>query len=156
MMKKRSIYFLITVLISGLYVNAGYAGEVESVQATRLNPLKPAAYVFHMAFDAPVSPTSQIEISFPKQFTLNQTVMAASGTMDGGFTVNVSDSSVLCRRTGKGASIPAGQSVDLKIATIINPVDMQTLYDLQIVLMNGTQTVEILEYRGTIEKLSQQ
>lgn len=155
-MKKRGFLLFITVLITGTCVTAIYAGEVESVQATQLTPLKPAAYVFRLTFDAPVSPASQIEISFPKQFTLNQTVMAASEAMDGGFTVNVSDSSVFCQRTGKGASIPAGRSVDLKVATIVNPVDMQNSFDLQIILMNGTEKVEILEYRGTIEKLSQQ
>ena len=108
-------------IIFGFFAPTLWAQGQEKVVATRITPLKSAAYQFFFRADADISPGMEIDVVFPKQFNLTKVLLAASDKIKSGFTVSVHGDTVKTKRSKFGITISKGELFDLKIASIINP-----------------------------------
>ena len=126
------------------------------VHATTLEPARQAAYIFEFSFDSDVSPTSQLEIVFPAAFNLNNAVLAASEKLDGMLKVRNEKSSLIISRVKAQTPILAGEVVDIKVATILNPNVMTPDLDLKVIVRDGQREVEQKVLSIAIEQLTKE
>lgn len=152
---KRS-YFAAMLLFS-LIASSTVVGQTSTkVRATTLEPASQAAYIFELNFDSDVSPTSHIEIIFPPSFNLNGATMAASDKIDGMLSVKREKSSLIIQRIKAQTPIPAGDVVDLKVATILNPNEMRPDWEFRVIVHDGERDVEQKVLSTAIEQLTKE
>lgn len=130
------------------------AQESAGAYATQLTPGNFAAYIFYVKFDKNIAPTAQIEINFPIVFNLSKTVIAASKALDGGLAISVEKNVVRLKRTGASKTIPEGTVIDLRLASILNPVEMENSWEFKFSLLNNQQSVDEKLVRATINKMT--
>jgi len=131
----RRILFYAVIL--GFFAPTLWAQDRETVVATRMTPLKSAAYQFFFRADANISPGMEIDVVFPKQFNLTKVLLAASDKITSGFTVSVHGDTVRAKRTNAGITVLRGEMCDLKIASIINPQAIDRPYQFTVLLREG-------------------
>ena len=130
------------------------AQSIVTVSATNREASKPAAYIFEVVFDSEVRRDSRIDITFPAAFNTNMVMMAVSEKMDGNLNATVKDNVVsLTRRNGK-TSIAAGQPIDLKLASIINPSQSDKEWDFTVALYNGSTETSKQSLRSRVEQFT--
>ena len=152
---KRS-YFAAMLLFSMIASSAVVSQTSTKVRATTLEPASQAAYIFELNFDSDVSPTSHIEIIFPKTFNLNHAVVAASEKLDGMLSVKSEKSSLIIKRVKAQTPIRAGEVVDIKVATILNPNVMTPNWEFKVRVSDGERTIEQKELTTAIEQLTKE
>ena len=142
---------IVIVVILITCTTKNHAGELLSVSATHDRPVKPAAYIFNLQFDLPVTSTSQIEITFAEQFTLLQNVIASSDDLSGGLLAKVDRQKLILQRVKAQQDIAAGNRIEIRAASIINPVDMEKSYDFSVLLLTGNSIVDSVRTSVNIE-----
>ncbi|MDZ7724520.1 MAG: hypothetical protein U5R06_17395 [candidate division KSB1 bacterium] len=139
-----------------VYVVQLRAGELQSVFATQIRPVRPAAYIFNIQFDAPVTATSQIEIRFAEQFTLLQNIIVSSDDLAGGLQAVVEKQKLIITRVKPAGSVEAGEALEIRTASVVNPVDMEQPYEFQISLLNGNTIADSMTNSVNIELFTNQ
>jgi len=130
-------FFAAKLLLALLIANVVQGQSTLKVRATTVEPAQQAAYIFELSFDSDVSPTSQIEIIFPAAFNLNNAVLAASEKIDGMLTARAVKSSLVIKRVQARNPIKAGELVDIKVASILNPNVMDQDWSFKVVVREG-------------------
>jgi hypothetical protein len=146
-MNKMKNIIVMMAAITCLYGGIAAAENRLSVSATETAPIKPAAYIFEVVFDSPVSPASHFEIIFPVEYNLKNVEMASSDKLDGTLQVESQQNTLIVNRQGAKSSVPAGQVIDLKIAVVLNPVDISGNKKMTVVLKQGQTEIERAESR---------
>lgn len=142
----------ITIIVLGFFIPNLWAQNRETVVATRITPLKSAAYEFVFQADANISPGMEIDVVFPKQFNLTKVLLAASDKITSGFTVSVRGDTVRAKRTNAGITVSRGEMCDLKIASIINPQVIDRQYKFTVLLRNKSRILAKRTLSQTISK----
>jgi len=146
-MQRTFLFFI----IFGFFGPTLWAQGQEKVVATRVTPLKSAAYQFFFRAGADISPGMEIDVVFPKQFNLTKVLLAASDKIKSGFTVSVHGDTVRAKRTNAGITVSRGALCDLKIASIISPRVIDRQYQFTVLLRNGKR---ILSKRTLSQKIA--
>lgn len=144
-------YVLLTIIISIFCVTWATGGELRSLAATETQPVKPSAYIFRIVFDSPVQASSQIEITFPEQFTLLQNIIASSGDITGGLSATIRKQKLVLTRLKKGEPYPGGNVLEIRSASIVNPPEMQREYEFNISLIDEMKETEHIKANVNIE-----
>lgn len=130
-------YLTAKLLLALLIATAAHGQSTFKVRATTMEPAQQAAYIFELSFDSDVSPTSQIEILFPIAFNLNNAVLAASDKIDGMLKAQAVKSSLVIKRVQAQKAIKAGEVVDIKVASILNPNVMDQNWSFKVIVRDG-------------------
>jgi len=130
-------FFAAQLLLALLITNVAHGQTIFKVRATTMEPAQQAAYIFELSFDSDVSSTSQIEIVFPPAFNLNNAVLAASEKIDGMLTAKAVKSSLVIKRVQPQNPIKAGERVDIKVASILNPNVMDQDWTFKVIVRDG-------------------
>ena len=145
MFLKRLVYIMkrfkiFAIVVFGLLMSKSVLSQqLVSVSATQVSPRQEAGYRFVIETDQYLPADAVLTIKFPDAFLLNNCIMAVSQTLNGGLTVNVIDSNIVrVGRTGLGDLAPSGQ-VDIYLASIINPMDMDQDYNFEITILENSQ-----------------
>jgi hypothetical protein len=77
-------------------------------------------------------------------------MMASSETINGGLTVSVSADTIQIRRSGKGASIPSGTRVDIRVASILLARPQKKPWHIDIQALSDQSILFRLEANTTI------
>ena len=149
---KRIVQLSLVLFLTLLHALAA-AQERFSVAATNVSSQKAAAYNFVLNLDQALSNTAEIQIDFPETFKTSLVLMADSRVVNGGFSVNVEDQTVIVQRTGLGDAIASGEEFDLKLATVINPADMQGERDFTIRFLENNNIVLESTFKSDISLL---
>ena len=147
---------LLTIIITIIYAVYTPAGELQSVSATQIRPVRPSAYIFNIQFDAPVTATSQIEIRFAEQFTLLQNIIVSSDDLPGGLQAVVEKQKLIITRVKPNETVEAGEALEIRTASVVNPVDMEQPYEFQISLLNGNTITDSITNSVNIELYTNQ
>lgn len=147
-MNKMKNIIVITAAVIALWSGLAAAESRLLVFTTATTPAKPAAYIFEIVFDSPVSPASHFEIIFPPEYNLKNVVMASSSKLDGTLQVESQQNRLIVSRQGAELSIPAGQVIDLKIATVLNPADTSGDRYMTVVLKQNQAEIERAQSRS--------
>ena len=118
------------------------AQQRSGVYATNTEPSQSAAYIFEVNFDSELQQASQIEIIFPPQFNIQNVVMASSSALDGGLKAEAARDTLKLSRVNGSNTVPSGQLVDLKLATLLNPSEPSSDYTFTVLLKNDETVVE--------------
>lgn len=137
----------VTVMLTGVL-----SAQTPAVLATNTEASKPAAYIFRLTFAAEISPSAVVEITFPDAFNLGAVMMAVSDSLEGTLNATV-DSSLLTLKRNGGATYAAGQPVDFKIASIINPSLPGQEWDFGVTLLEGRVEKDKQQFRSQIVQL---
>ena len=137
------IVFLLSILLSFQIV---LAQTQLTVKASQLQPRKYAAYDFAFVASQEIAKDAEIDIVFPKEFILSKVVMADSRAMNGGLTVEVKGDTVKVKRSGRGNSVPAGSSIDVKLASVINARDMAKDFNFLILIKQQKNIIAPVRY----------
>ena len=125
-----------------LFVFTGVLSSfAQSVKVTQLESKKPAAYDIVFQADQDIAPQGEIDIIFPQDFNISQVILADSRTLTGGLTVTVNKDTVKIKRSGLGDVVSAGSTPDIKLATVINPQDMDKEYDFRILIRENNRVI---------------
>jgi len=151
--KTRNV-FTVLLLLASINSSALFAQTDVKVRATTLEPAHQAAYIFKVVFDSDVSLSSHIEIVFPPAFNLNSTVLAASDKLDGTLTVKKIKSSLLIKRVNAQTPIRAGEPVDFRIASILNPNEMNRDWSFKVIVRENDREIEQKELTTKVEQLT--
>ncbi|MBN1542429.1 hypothetical protein JW992_09810 [candidate division KSB1 bacterium] len=100
---------------------AVFAQDGETVRVFDARPRELTAYSVVWVADRPVAADAVIGVVFPSLCNLSQVVMADSRKLNGGVSVSVLGDTVWVQRSGLGATVAAGDTVDISIASIFNP-----------------------------------
>lgn len=149
-------YIILSIIISVLCIAKIEAGELLSVSATQIQPVKPAAYIFNFQFDSPVTATSQIEIGFSEKFTLLQNIIASSKDLSGGLEARVEKQKLVLKRVKSSETVPAGETLEIRTASIVNPEDMDKPHEFNILLINGNTITDSISANVNIELFTNQ
>jgi len=68
--------------------------------------------------------------------------MAVSDKLDGNLDVTAEKNSIKLHRSGGRNTVDAGEMVDLKVASIINPAQIDRDWDFTFILVDGQREVE--------------
>lgn len=136
-----SSLLLKTATLSTLLLMNLSAQDRPAVSATNVEASKPAAYIFEVDFDAEVSPNTRLNITFPNAFNISTVMMAVSEKLDGNLQAAVQANTVTLQRVGAESSVPAGEAIDLKVASVINPANMDQDWDFIFAVLNGNTEI---------------
>ncbi len=128
------------------------AQNMVNVSATNREASKPAAYIFEVVFDSEVRPDSRIDITFPKAFNTQLVMMAVSEKLDGNLMASVKDNVISLSRQNASTTIAAGDTIDLKVASVINPGQMEQEWDFDVALVNDNTTIRKQNARSRVEQ----
>ena len=142
LMKTLKTIFVKTIVLSILFTTVMQSEEDATIHASNTDASKPAAYKFEVNFDSKVTPTSHFEIIFPKTFNVSTAIMAVSDKLDGNLDVTAEKNSIKLHRSGGRNTVDAGEMVDLKVASIINPAQIDRDWDFTFILVDGQREVE--------------
>lgn len=126
---KSGIIKISAIFFGVVIANLSWAQTSFTVRATQTTPRTFAAYQFVFTTEQELPANAEIEIIFPSYFILSKVVLADSRTISGGFSVAVNGDTVRVKRSGLGSIIPRGRTVDLLLASIINPREMAPEYE---------------------------
>ncbi len=143
--------WLLFALLLG--ASSGWAQEIISVKATQTTPRTAAAYQFMFTTEQDLLPNAEIDIVFPSYFILSKTVLADSRAINGGFSVAVKNDTVRVKRSGMGSVVPKGRTVDLLLASIINPREMAPNYEFGIIIRSANAPVLKKKFNSGIAEL---
>jgi len=129
--------FLFTLLISTMV----FSQNRVDVRATSVTALQAAAYVFDITFESSVSSNAKIEIEFPKEFNLDQVIMADSDAFDGELLLSKKNNIVVIERSKAQTDIPAGTPIDLKLASVIHPENPDSAPSFNITLVEDQREI---------------
>ena len=141
-MKKVNRFFVLTLLLCLLPTSLLLAQQRSELFVTNTLPSQTAAYIFEVNFDSELEQTSHFDIIFPPEFNIRNAVMATSSKMDGSLSVSVSNDTLSLSRTSAESVVPAGEFVDFKIATILNPTEISPEYTFTVILKQQQSEVE--------------
>jgi len=141
-MKTIKTIFVKTITLSILLTAVIRAESGAVLYASNLDPSKPAAYKIEVSFDSQVTPSSQFEIIFPNAFNVSTAMMAVSDKLDGTLSVTVEKNKLTLNRHSGSNSIAPGDTVDFKIASIINPALLDQEWEFTFLLSDGQIAVE--------------
>lgn len=104
-------------------LSANYLYAIDNLKIEPVNKVadKLSIYRFQFTTTTPLAADAQLEISFTGDFDLSRIIAASSKNIPGGFSVRRSDNKVFITRTGLGKAIPAGETVEILLANVINP-----------------------------------
>lgn len=128
--------FINTLMMSTLLGGYLYAQQIVGVSATNREACKPAAYIFEVVFDSEVRPDSRIDLTFPQAFNTEMVMMATSEKMDGNLTPTVKGTVVSLNRQNATTTIAAGDTIDIKLASVLNPHQIDKEWDFTFRLFN--------------------
>ncbi len=128
--------FIKTLLLSTIVATTVTAQKMASVSATNVQASKPAAYIFEVVFDSEVRPDSRIDLTFPQAFNTEMVMMATSEKMDGNLTPTVKGNVVSLNRQNATTTIAAGDTIDIKLASVLNPNQIDKEWDFTFRLFN--------------------
>ena len=151
MINRKLLFLTIFVLILSKSV---LSQQLVSVSATKLDPGTQAGYTFVVETNQSIAPNAEFIIAFPSSFLLPNVKMTASKQMNGGLSVSsVNDSTVLVKRSGLGETIAAGQSVDIFLASVINPDVMNSEFIFEIVHQENNQELSAIRSPHQIDSI---
>lgn len=128
----RIFYFFALLSLNYLYAIENL--KVEPVSNVVANT---SIYRFELKPATVLAADAEFEITFSKDFNLSQIVAAGSKNIPGGFKVRHSDNKVFITRTGLGKAIPAGETVEILLANVINPSSPGQNFILNFVIKNS-------------------
>ncbi|HNR68506.1 MAG TPA: hypothetical protein PKN04_08470 [bacterium] len=123
--------FLLSLL---LWFQAVSAQERALIRAIDPLPRQLTVYSVTWTADREIAADAAIGVVFPRACNLSQVIMADSRQLNGGLMVNVSGDTVWVQRSGLGEKLAAGDSVEVKIASVFNPVSPDQPYEFKILL----------------------
>lgn len=139
-MYNKMLSIIIVIAFTILLISNVIYGQNE----LQLKPMFPEAgkvTIYELKFNPPDSldAKAQLKIVFPKVFDLSKVKMAGSSTINGGFQVDVVDSTVILKRTGLGQTLLPGEKVDVKFANVVNPLTPDEMYEVKVEIWNNNQ-----------------
>ena len=142
---------VMSIIFSLILSQSVLSQQLVSVSATQLQPRSQAGYVFVIQTTQPLSPNSGFVIVFPQAFMLQNVKMGATKAFRGGVTVEVRGDTAIVRRTGLGDTAPAGD-IDIFLASVINPPDMEQEFDFKITRLDGELPGTVVDTRIAIRQ----
>lgn len=127
----------LAVLLLFSICSSSFPFDRVNVTATDLNAMAPSAYRFTFVCGNSISADAQIQIIFPQNYTLTNTVLASSKSLNGGLAVSVKGDTVEVRRSGLGVVLEAGELCDLTLATLLNPSVMKKQYRYELLILEN-------------------
>ncbi|MBN1479825.1 hypothetical protein EH223_18120 [candidate division KSB1 bacterium] len=135
--------FLIkTVTLFVAHFSLLHAQDHFAVYATNTESAKPAAYIFEVTFASELSANHQIKIVFPNAFNVNPVMMAVSEKLGGSLKTTVEKNSLTLHQNKADLAIAAGDTVDLQIASIINPAFIDQEWEFTFILSKDQVEIE--------------
>lgn len=116
------------------------AQELVSVAAAPLLPASATVLRFQMRLPAPVTTQWQMTVIMPPEFDLTQVLMAASFSLNGGLSVACNGDTLRVRRLGVGSNWIQPQPIDVAIATVGLPQDIEREYTFSFMVQDSLQT----------------
>jgi len=95
-----------------------------TMRALRAEAGKPSLYEVRFVTTDTLEAKAELEFEFPAALDLRQLEVASSTSINGGFTLVRERNIVRVRRTGLGAVVPPGSSVELQLGLITNPTPL--------------------------------
>jgi hypothetical protein len=81
-------------------------------------------------------------------------MMAVSERMDGNLKPTVKDNVVSLTRHNAKSTIPAGETIDMKLASVINPSQSDKEWDFTVTLHNGNAETSKQSLRSRVEQFT--
>ncbi len=138
-----SVCILLVIISPSLF---GQTLSKDSVDVSLLNREAGATTLLTATFvlSDTLRPDGAIELTFPPGFDVSNVKIAGSSRINGGFRVQVQGQTVRLLRQGRGRTLPPGEKVDVKIATVVNPKTAATPQSLKLrVSGSGRSTYEL-------------
>ncbi len=110
----------------------GGAQIVHSLSALPYEAGEQALLRFEISQDTLISSTARFAIIFSEHFDLKPVMFADSRIMDGDIYVSVKKDTVWVKRGGNGSSIEANVKIDIIIALVKLPLDLELEYPFKI------------------------
>ncbi len=136
-LKKIRILFFLFALGTPLGTRAQ---ELVSVAAAPLLPGSATVLRFQLQLPAPVTTQWRMAVMMPPEFDLTQVQMAASFSLNGGLSVESNGDTLQVRRLGVGSNWIEPQPVDVAIATVGLPQDIEREYTFSFIVQDSLQT----------------
>ncbi|MDZ7314518.1 MAG: hypothetical protein ONB24_00190 [candidate division KSB1 bacterium] len=148
-MKLNLICFLLGMSVFTLQLRA--ENRIISVFSTTQKPAEPAVYELKVAFDSPILPTSRIEIVFPSGYNVSGVTLAASDRLGGVLPVSLRGDTLVIDIRGVSATLLPGEEFDIKLATLLNPIQQTAADKVVVMLKQGNQEIERAESLSAAE-----
>ncbi|HNW59228.1 MAG TPA: hypothetical protein PKI62_06105 [bacterium] len=137
-----SRYFLFFILLLGGSTLL-QAQTLQRVTASPLTPGSPAVLRFEWDNAGPLTPRARLGWVLPADFDRTLLLLAASQSINGGFSVANSGDTLWVARSGAGERIPAAGRLDLAIASIGLPADLERSWPLVFLLQDSSRRVTL-------------
>ena len=115
------------------------AQSLQRVVASPFEPGSPAVLRFEWDNGGPISPLWRMGVVLPSAFDRSQFLLAASRSINGGFTVSNSGDTLWAVRGTSGDRVTDTQRVDLSVASIGLPADLQTSYSFIFIIEDSSR-----------------
>ena len=131
---KKSLFL---VLLTG--VLSLQAQSLHRVVASPFEPASPSVLRFEWDNGGPITPLWRLGVVLPPEFDRSQLLLAASRSINGGFTVANSGDTLWAVRSGAGDRINAAERMDLSVASIGLPSDLQASYPFIFIIQDSSR-----------------
>ena len=132
---------LVAVASVCLATAAAVAADSLAVYAVSPTPGQRSIYELRFSLSQPLPPDAVFEIHLPPALNPNEVKVVGSQTIDGGFRLRKQGNVLLVERTGRGHVVPAGKTVDLKLANFRNPKVLDAGLQVRLVIRRGGRSV---------------
>lgn len=132
--------------------NAAYGQEDLQLRAMFPEANAITLYELNFILKDSLNAKSQLKITFPKSFDLSKVKMAGSATINGGFNIEVLDSTVILKRSGLGQTILPRKKIDVKFANVLNPPTPDRVYEVKVEIFNDN--IKLLDKKVNVKILA--
>ena len=123
------------------FVTTGLAAQNKvQVSALQGKPKQNTLYKIELKLERALEKDAELEVDFPKAFNLSTVQVVGSNTVNGGFSHEITDSSIKIKRSGLGDSVPAGTTAEIFFGPIRNPELIPEIPSVKTVLSEKNKT----------------
>jgi hypothetical protein len=131
-----------TILLFALTAGGTLSLQAQTLQRIVASPFEsgsPAVMRIEWQQENPVTVQWKMGILLPVEFDRSQLLLAASRSINGGFTVANRGDTLWVKRSGSGDRITTTGALDLAIASIRLPADLQRPYPFSFTLVDSSR-----------------
>ena len=125
-----------------LFFVSAFSMQAQSLHRVVASPFEsgsPAVLRFEWDNGAPITPFLKFGVVLPPDFDHSQFLLAASQSINGGFTVSHSGDTLWAVRSVTGDRVKATEWVDLSVASIGLPADLQKSYPFIFIIQDSSR-----------------
>jgi len=115
------------------------AQSLQRVVASPFEPGSPAVIRFEWDNGEPITPLWRMGVVLPPEFDRTQLLLAASRSINGGFTVANSGDTLWVVRGTSGDRVTGSSRMDLSVASIGLPADLQKSYPFVFIIQDSSR-----------------